>query len=166
MTHSCRSSGSSWLLMKALSIYCIIVPLKLLFICMDFVRLITKNTAKKWNVIPLLFSFTPFHQCGIVLCGVAIVSSSLLTKKSCGLLLKTGQVARRRNYEGLGELLDILRKQYWRGIWIKESKSGGSLNGRFTCNDFTLRFKHFPFKHSFKREQQPNGCCKLLWSWK
>ena len=70
---------------------------------MDFVRLITKNTAKKWNVIPLLFSFTPFHQCGIVLCGVAIVSSSLLTKKSCGLLLKTGQVARRRNYEGLGE---------------------------------------------------------------
>ena len=112
MTHSRRSSSGSRLLMKALSIYCIIVPLKLLFICMDFVRLIPKNTAKKWNVIPLLFSFTPFHQCGIVLCGVAIVSSSLLTKKSCGLLLKTGQVARRRNYEGLGELLDILRKQY------------------------------------------------------
>nr|XP_058957878.1 putative sodium-coupled neutral amino acid transporter 10 isoform X1 [Pocillopora verrucosa] len=42
-----------------------------------------------------------FQECGIVLCGVAIVSSSLLTKKSCGLLLKTGQVARRRNYEGL-----------------------------------------------------------------
>ncbi|PFX19763.1 putative sodium-coupled neutral amino acid transporter 10 isoform X2 [Stylophora pistillata] len=42
-----------------------------------------------------------FQECGILLCGVAIASSCLLTKKSCGLLLNTGQVARRRNYEGL-----------------------------------------------------------------
>lgn len=42
-----------------------------------------------------------FQECGIILCGLAIISSSWLTKKSCGLLLKTGQVARRRNFEGL-----------------------------------------------------------------
>ncbi|KAJ7372752.1 hypothetical protein OS493_018030 [Desmophyllum pertusum] len=42
-----------------------------------------------------------FQECGIILCGIAIISSSWLTKKSCQLLLKSGQVARRRNYEGL-----------------------------------------------------------------
>ncbi|XP_078347510.1 solute carrier family 38 member 10-like isoform X2 [Oculina patagonica] len=42
-----------------------------------------------------------FQECGIILCGIAIISSSWLTKKSCELLLKSGQVARRRSYEGL-----------------------------------------------------------------
>ena len=45
-----------------------------------------------------------YPQCGILLCTVAILFSAWLTKKSCSLLLKAGQVARRRNYEGLGEL--------------------------------------------------------------
>ncbi|XP_068760838.1 solute carrier family 38 member 10-like [Montipora capricornis] len=42
-----------------------------------------------------------FQECGIILCVAAIISSSWLTKKSCELLLKAGQVSRRRNYEGL-----------------------------------------------------------------
>ena len=59
-------------------------------------------------------------QCGIVLCGVAIISSSWLTKKSCELLLKSGQIARRRNYEGLGKLLQLGEKFVWLRMVIKQ----------------------------------------------
>lgn len=42
-----------------------------------------------------------FQECGIILCAMAIISSSWLTKKSCELLLKSGHVSRRRTYESL-----------------------------------------------------------------
>ena len=56
------------------------------------------------------FHFFVYQQCGIILCAVAIICSSWLTKKSCELLLKAGQMARRRNYEGLGESIMVNEK--------------------------------------------------------
>ena len=93
------------------TILCMFVHLKanninFIFINFSLKYLKLRREEQKMNISQsVTFSFTQNLQCGIILCGLAIISSSWLTKKSCGLLLKTGQVARRRNFEGLGELL-------------------------------------------------------------
>lgn len=44
-----------------------------------------------------------FRQCGVVLATVLLLSASVVVQLACHLMIKSANLARRRNYELLGE---------------------------------------------------------------
>ena len=70
-----------------------------------FVRRVKDDSSGLENIVPLINFLCLFCQCGIILGPLLMITSGFLTKCSCELLLKGAQVARKRSYELLGEMI-------------------------------------------------------------